>query len=459
MSKKIVWFGTGRLWWCENCNLPLASDGCSICNSKGTKVEITPQFDPRPAFGWDISTMNSACLEQFGCRLLDPGTPVVMNRLPSPDRAEEAVAYGRIIARVFFDGGTVRLKPTAEGAALLLLKKQKKGLVKIADATAPFLKDGDLLAPGVEDADPGIAREDRVTIESENFVAVGIAKMSGQEMIESEKGRAVKVKGIVVAKKTENPLKTYPDDWRSHAVVAANSGHLSKMESEALSFIRREAKAAQNVPKVVSFSGGKDSLAVLLLAEKALGADGFRTIFIDTGLEFPETLEYVDGLSRDILKEGAGDSFWKNLRSMGPPARNRRWCCKVCKLGPVSRLINREFPEGCLSFMGERRYESLDRARRPRVDVNPWIEKQVHAYPIIDWTALDVWLYIFSRGAKYNPLYEKGFTRIGCWLCPACDPYDFSLVERLHPGLWGKWKLHCSPDSATQEKAKACSGV
>lgn len=454
MSKKIVWFGSGKSWWCNACNLPLASDICSTCNSKGTKVEITPPFDPRPAFEWDTSTMNSACLEQFGCALLGKNVPVVMNRLPSPDRAEEAIAYGRIIARMFFDGGgKARLKPTAEGAALLLLQGQKKRAVKITDAIAPFLKDGDLLAPGVEDADTGIAKEDWVIIESENFVAVGIAKMSGQEMIDSEKGKAVKVKGIT-AKKTEMAWKTYPDDWRKHA-IAANSGHLSKIESEAISFIRSEA-ASQKNPKVVSFSGGKDSLAVLLLAEKALGPAGFKTIFIDTGLEFPETIEYVGGLGRDILKESAGDFFWKNIGNMGPPARDRRWCCKVCKLGPAKRLINREFPDGCLSFMGERRYESLDRARRPRVDVNPWIEKQVHAYPIMDWTALDVWLYIFSKGENYNPLYEKGFTRIGCWLCPACDPHDFSLVEKLHPGLWGKWKLHSMNGNG---KAKACSGV
>lgn len=458
MSKKVVWFGSGKFWWCNTCNLPLASDACSICDSKGTnKVEITPPFDPRPAFEWDISTMNSACLEQFGCTLIDPGVPVVMNRLPSLDRAEEAVAYGRIIARIFFDGGAVRLKPTAEGAALLLLPKgQKKRVVKITDSIAGFLKDGDLLAPGVENADTGIAKEDWVIIESENFVAVGIAKMSGQEMIDSEKGKAVKVKGLV-AKQSEKAWKTYPSgDWRKYA-VAANSKHLSDLESEAVSFIRNEA-ASQKNPRVVSFSGGKDSLAVLLLVEKALGTDGFKTIFIDTGLEFPETVEYVAGLGRPILKESAGDFFWKNIGNMGPPARDKRWCCKVCKLGPAKRLINREFPDGCLSFMGERRYESLDRARRPRVDVNPWIEQQVHAYPILDWTALDVWLYIFSRGEKYNPLYEKGFTRIGCWLCPACDPYDFSLVEKMHPGLWGKWKLHCST-SGGNGKAGACSGV
>lgn len=452
MSKKIVWFGLGKLWWCENCNLPLASDSCSICNSKGTKVEITPPFDPRPAFDWDVGQLNSACLEQFGCALLPPGTPVVMNRLPSPDRAEEAVAFGRIVARIFFDGAVPRLKPTAEGAALLL-NGPAKGFVKIEDSTAKFLETGDLLAPGVVDADAQIKKEDWVVIESPNFIAVGIAKMSGPELVESEKGKAVKVKGIV-AKKEAGAWKTYhDDDWRKRA-VDANSRHLAKIEDEAVSFI----KSCAGWPKAVSFSGGKDSLAVLLLAEKALGPTGFRTMFIDTGLEFPETIGYVESLAiPNLIREAAGDAFWGALEKAGPPGRQNRWCCKLCKLSPASRLINREFPDGCLSFMGERRYESLDRARRPRVDINPWIKKQVHAYPIRDWTALDVWLYIFSRKAAYNPLYEKGFTRIGCWLCPASDQYDFVLVEKLHPGLWGKWKMHSAKTSG--ETAKTCSGL
>jgi 3'-phosphoadenosine 5'-phosphosulfate sulfotransferase (PAPS reductase)/FAD synthetase len=47
----------------------------------------------------------------------------------------------------------------------------------------------------------------------------------------------------------------------------------------------------------VSFSGGKDSVATALLVEQTFGADNVHVVFFDSGLEFPETIDYIDAIS------------------------------------------------------------------------------------------------------------------------------------------------------------------
>ncbi|WP_341536897.1 phosphoadenosine phosphosulfate reductase domain-containing protein [Methanosarcina barkeri] len=119
----------------------------------------------------------------------------------------------------------------------------------------------------------------------------------------------------------------------------------------------------------------------------------------------------------------------------GPPTMDTRWCCKICKLGPITRLIDENYEGGCLSFIGQRQYESHARSISKKVWKNPWVGNQVGASPIQEWTALHVWLYLFRTKAPYNPAYEKGYDRMGCWLCPSSSLADFFQLEESHPDL------------------------
>jgi phosphoadenosine phosphosulfate reductase len=96
----------------------------------------------------------------------------------------------------------------------------------------------------------------------------------------------------------------------------------------------------------------------------------------------------------------------------------------------MAALIRKHFPGGVLAFIGQRQYESAQRYEKGNVWRNPWVPGQVGASPIQNWPSLLVWLYIFDRGGAYNPLYERGFERIGCWLCPATDLGEFAEVEK-----------------------------
>ena len=197
----------------------------------------------------------------------------------------------------------------------------------------------------------------------------------------------------------------------------------------------------QNLPTIVSFSGGKDSLASLLLTLDA----GLKlpVLFVDTGLEFDETVQHVHDVCErhglQLIEEKAPtDAFFGNLVYFGPPAKDYRWCCKTNKLGPTVGAINKHFPDGVLSFIGQRKYESEQRNSKPRVWKNPWTPGQIGASPIQNWCAMHVWMYIFYKKEPYNIWYTRGLDRIGCFLCPASDLAEFDAIAGQSK-RWDDW--------------------
>lgn len=400
--------GRQKLWWCEECGVPLVSGTCG-CGAVGKKIQLTPPADVRPAFAFDVDRINKLSLAQFGKKLLQGIT--LVSKLPYEDAAYEIVNDGCVMGRMFYDKFW-SLKPTVKGAAYLEGKKT----VSVSDDVFGFLKRGDLLGPGVSSCSEDISKGDEVIVCSPKFLGVGTARMCSSEMASREKGIAVKIR--------ETGERTKPkqrDEKSWDYVVEKNRVALDSIESEAKSFIKRTVRK-HSLPLTLAFSGGKDSLAVLLLSKEFSP----KVVFVDTGLEFPETVNHARKHADIVVK---ADDFYEHLPGFGPPARDFRWCCKVCKLGPTAKMIQKHFPSGCLTLGGERKYESFSRSKRPRVDQNKWLPKQLSAYPIINWTALEVWLYIFSRKVEYNPLYERGFDRIGCYLCPASDRADLELVR------------------------------
>ena len=303
------------------------------------------------------------------------------------------------------------------------------------------------MAPGVLHAHPDIVEGDEVVIcDSEGTViATGKARMDGVMMV-GGKGMAVKVRqrGIPHEKKGK------PVTWND--VVAANEDVIKSSAGREHKFISKVIRE-HSLPFVVSFSGGKDSLATLLLVLDA----GFcpPLLFLNTGLEFDETINHVHAIAEkfnlDVIEGDAGDAFWKAIDFFGVPAKDFRWCCKTCKLGVAARVLKHRFPNGVLSFIGQRRYESEHRLHHGKIWKNPWVPGQVAASPIQNWTALHVWLYLFWKKVPWNPLYEQGYARIGCWLCPASDMGELFLKkhkdwERFEAHLWKVKEQYNLPD-------------
>ena len=188
-------------------------------------------------------------------------------------------------------------------------------------------------------------------------------------------------------------------------------------------FIRETIAKYPKRMTMVSFSGGKDSIAVSRLVTKALNNPSILHIFGDTTLEMPNTYEFVEEFKRanpmtPFFEERNNDSdFFEMCKDIGPPSRMKTWCCSIFKTGPMGTTLA-DMDEQLLTFYGIRRGESASRSKYDKVAKSPKLEKQIVASPIIDWIELDIWLYILSEGIGYNRAYRQGFARVGCWLCP-----------------------------------------
>jgi phosphoadenosine phosphosulfate reductase len=384
--------------------------------------------------------------DEVGSKLLPSDKTIVMNKVSSLDAMYEIIVDGYIVGRLRFDipkrGYTFLL--SLEGARRIGAVSRQKW-VTLHDGVLKYLKDGaNLMVPGVASCDSSIQVDDEVWLANPDgaVVAAGISRMTGEEMAKEQKGFAVKIRAVDDPAPPSDNLKI--STWED--AVETNSSDLVAVEEEAMSFVKRTA-AKQDAPIVVGFSGGKDSLATYLVVEKAIESSP-PIFFIDTGIELPETVEHIRDFAKSrnlpIIGQQAGDRFWESVDVFGPPARDFRWCCKVLKLGPAATSIADEMGGETLSFMGQRKLESFQRSIEPRVTENPWVPGQISANPIQNWNALEVWLYIFREKADFNPLYNEGYHRMGCYLCPSSPLAELESLRETHPEYHQKWesKMH-----------------
>ncbi|MHA2246275.1 MAG: phosphoadenosine phosphosulfate reductase domain-containing protein [Candidatus Hodarchaeales archaeon] len=448
MKVKIPYLAKIRFFWCDSCHVPLIREKCCLCEKMGRKVPISPPGDIRPAFVDDLKRMVSVINSQFGeisalkFQKLIENQVILLNKVPYIDRMDEIIIQGEIVGVFRFNlvKGNFELLPRIS-LAKELWNNQSKGWVAVDDgARNPIVKGASTLSPGVVYADLDISVNDPVIVVCEDeVIAVGLAKMNGNQMGPPNRGVAIKTK---YRKKSQIvQLKSVMMNW--DRIINANLQSLEILEKKTIEFI--ELIASKFKTHVVAYSGGKDSLVTLdLVAQSNVF---YEIIFSDTCLEYPETLENIRIVEQEynkrvLTQKNESWDFWKRFDQFGPPSRNSRWCCKSAKLFPVNKILNDFFPDDrqVLSYIGTRRYESLGRSREPRVSQNPWIPKQVTAAPINNWNAFEVFLYINKHGlTKFlNPLYEKGFIRIGCWLCPASSLADFRIMKESHPSLFTK---------------------
>ncbi len=430
-----VYLGKVKLGWCDRCNVPLLSSRCDLCGEHGRKLNITPPGEVRIGFEGDLNILRKAIMRQFGCEFYRE--TVLFNRVPHYDRMDEVILDGRVIGNLRYDIDSREFVFTLRmDGAYMLNSCAKKGWI-IADngAIDPILQGKNLMLPGVVDFSEGIKVGDEIIVkdESSRVFAVGIAKKSSEDMKKGGKGIAVKIRHRGYGSWKNGRDATIEE------IIKANITHLESIEKKAVKEIRK-TKEKYGLPVAVSFSGGKDSLATLLLAFES-GVE-FSTFFLDTGIELHETVEYVSEVEKKygikVDKISAEDAFWKNLEHFGPPGRDYRWCCKVCKLGPTTRYIIENYPSGVLTLIGQRRYESWGRRKKGKIWRNDWVPNQLSFSPIQNWSSLEVWLYILWKDAPINPWYKRGLTRIGCYLCPSMDLGDFEIERMYFVGV-EKW--------------------
>ncbi len=210
-------------------------------------------------------------------------------------------------------------------------------------------------------------------------------------------------------------------------LVKANDKILGIYENISKKFLSKFIDWADTV--IVPWSGGKDSTATLLLALEVFPKNKIKVLFSDTGTEFPWTLDYVDIISEklgiEVYRVYAGVDKGLLEENMPMPTHDNRWCTGR-KIASVMAGIAKLSEGNTLIVTGDRDAESRRRSLRPPVRI---IDKNtMMVTPIKLWSGAHVQLYILKKGLRLNPLYEKGFYRIGCYICPALRSWELFVM-------------------------------
>lgn len=397
------------LYWCDNCNVPLIGRTCA-CGARSREIPLLQPYDVRPALAADMALIRGLLAAQFGDIPL-PGV-VLLNKTGGTDRADLVIVHGDRFGWLMFDPVTRQFSLDIAPEALpYILPHATRGIVDLEAEHAVNAHKGRIGGKRFPLSTP--VPDGTVIVSYKNRFGTGVVK-DGQ----------VRVKELVPVEP-----RTRPDPgW--DVVIGKNRYHLKNLERNAVRTIRKHMNDRPCVN--VSFSGGKDSTAALHLACKA-GVE--KAFFIDTGIELPETVEFVASQGVEIIRKG-GD-FFQAVEKAGPPGKDLRWCCKLLKLHPLKIYLSGVGP--CVTIQGNRWYESWNRADLDETSQNPANPLQLNVSPIRNWRALEVFLYLWWRKAPINPLYEKGLERIGCYLCPAALESEYEGLRKMHPELTERW--------------------
>jgi phosphoadenosine phosphosulfate reductase len=169
----------------------------------------------------------------------------------------------------------------------------------------------------------------------------------------------------------------------------------------------------------LAFSGGKDSQCIYHLAEKA--GVKFDAHYQITTVDPPELVQFIHKQYPQVERHHPEQSMWALVESNDfPPTRQQRYCCKELKeTGGSGRVV----------VTGVRWAESVRRSKRRMVEPCMNDGRKSYLHPIIDWTDEDVWEFIRVENLPYCRLYDEGFTRLGCVLCPN-ETHSEKHIER-----------------------------
>jgi len=191
---------------------------------------------------------------------------------------------------------------------------------------------------------------------------------------------------------------------------------------------------------IVSFSGGKDSTAMLLMMlEKGMDVD--RIICVDTTKEFPAMYQHIKKVQTmcpvkiEIVKIDFDYWFGEHIKTKGksigkigygfPDFRNR-WCTSLKR--EAVKKIQKTIKGDSVQFHGI----AVDEKKRSEKNNNMNIK-----YPLVEWgiTERQALEYCYSKGLDWDGLYEK-FTRVSCWCCPMSRIGELRVLYNDFPTLW-----------------------
>jgi phosphoadenosine phosphosulfate reductase len=190
-------------------------------------------------------------------------------------------------------------------------------------------------------------------------------------------------------------------------------------------------------------------MVVLDLARRA--RPGIAVLFLETGYHFPETYAYRDRFAREwnlnLINLMPEKTVAEQEHQFGILYReNPSECCRMRKVEPLFRGLSHYD----VWLTGLRREQSPTRANLKKVETHilPDGRGIQKLSPVADWTNRQVWAYLRENGIDALPLYEQGYTSIGCAPCTSL-PHD---PGNPRSGRWGGSKLECGIHTFSEKK-------
>lgn len=199
---------------------------------------------------------------------------------------------------------------------------------------------------------------------------------------------------------------------------------------------------------LVSFSGGKDSTAMLLMMLER-GEPVHAVVFFDTGWEFPQIFDHLERVERETgieivrLKPERSFNYWMYERPIiarkGPmkgqvhrigngwPSWIRRWCTgiKIDALDKYRKSIGDS--QQCIGFAADEKHRTETKSQKKAIARYPLIE-----YGVTEAEALE---YCYGHGYTWGGLYNY-FTRVSCFCCPLQGLAELRAIRKNYPPLW-----------------------
>ena len=198
---------------------------------------------------------------------------------------------------------------------------------------------------------------------------------------------------------------------------------------------------------IVSFSGGKDSTAMLLkMLEDNWTID--EIIYCDTGKEFSQMYEHIKQVKQYIkekynkeitlLKAEKSFDYYmfehektrgknKGKKGYGWATMLCRWCTTLLKNQVIDNYLKKYKDEGYTEYIGIA-YDEQKRIKDKR-------------YPLVEYemTEADCLQYCYEKGFNWDGLYEH-FDRVSCWCCPLKNLKELKILYTHYPELWQELK-------------------
>jgi phosphoadenosine phosphosulfate reductase len=182
----------------------------------------------------------------------------------------------------------------------------------------------------------------------------------------------------------------------------------------------------------LAFSGGKDSIVIYDLAQRS--AVRFHPFFTWTGIDPPQVYYFVKQHYPQVEIRKPEKTMWQLIEEHHIlPTRQIRFCCQHLKEKTNSGYV----------ITGVRWSESIGRRKRRFVEAHKNWPGTIFLNAIVDWTNAEVWEYIRRFQLPYCKLYDEGFRRLGCILCPLASASAIALEMERFPKHVLMWKHAC----------------